>query len=179
MRDLWVFGYGSLMWRPGFDFEESHIGTLDGYHRALCVYSHVHRGTPETPGLVMGLSEGGHCQGMVFRVAAEQRDAVIAYLREREQVTSVYLEEFVPVVIASVTADGQSRTVEAVTYVADTAHRQYAGKLSIEEQVRIVSQGHGQAGPNIDYVLNTVDHLRDIHIEDRTLFDLADQLRRA
>ena len=103
MRDLWVFGYGSLMWRPGFDFEESYIGTLEGYHRALCVYSHVYRGSPENPGLVMGLSEGGSCQGMVFRVDASQREAVIDYLRAREQVTSVYLEEFVPVEIASVT----------------------------------------------------------------------------
>ena len=177
MRDLWVFGYGSLMWRPGFEFEESYIGSLQGYHRALCVYSHVYRGTPENPGLVMGLSEGGSCQGMVFRVAADRRDEVIAYLRAREQVTSVYLEEFVPVEIASVTADGAPRMVEAVTYIADTAHEQYAGKLSLEDQVGVVLKSKGEAGPNIDYVLNTVDHLKDIHIEDEALYDLADALR--
>nr|WP_320140877.1 gamma-glutamylcyclotransferase [uncultured Cohaesibacter sp.] len=177
MHDLWVFGYGSLMWRPGFDFEESYIGSLEGYHRALCVYSHVYRGSPENPGLVMGLSEGGSCQGMVFRVEASQREGVIDYLRAREQVTSVYLEEFAPVEIASITMDGAPRKVEAVTYIADTAHEQFAGKLSLEEQVEIVLKSRGEAGPNIDYVLNTVDHLKEINIEDEALYALADALR--
>nr|WP_321461131.1 gamma-glutamylcyclotransferase [uncultured Cohaesibacter sp.] len=177
MRDLWVFGYGSLMWRPGFPYEESHVGSLEGYHRALCVYSHVYRGSPEKPGLVMGLSAGGSCQGMLFRVAADQRDAVIDYLRAREQVTSVYLEEVVPVAISSDKVEGAPFIVDAVTYVADVGHEQYAGRLSLEEQVKIVQTSHGEAGPNIDYVLNTVDHLKDIDIEDEELFALAERLR--
>src|SRR5579863_5811480 len=92
--DLWVFGYGSLVWRPGFTFTDRQIATVRGYHRALCVYSHVHRGTPERPGLVLGLDRGGSRRGIVFRVSAEHRDATIAYLRAREQVTSVYKETY-------------------------------------------------------------------------------------
>jgi cation transport regulator ChaC len=90
--DRWVFGYGSLMWRPGFAFEEKRIATIHGYHRSLCVYSHVHRGTAEAPGLVLGLDRGGSCQGVAFRVRDENWNEVIDYLREREQVTSIYLE---------------------------------------------------------------------------------------
>ncbi|WP_316863068.1 gamma-glutamylcyclotransferase [uncultured Cohaesibacter sp.] len=177
MSDLWVFGYGSLMWRPGFDFVEARIGTLDGYHRALCVYSYVHRGTVEHPGLVMGLSEGGSCQGMVFRVPHGQRGAVIDYLRAREQVTSVYLEDYVPVRLRRRPEEQEDAVVSAVTYIADTQHEQFAGKLSLEEQCQIVLGSSGQAGPNIDYVLNTVDHLEEIQIRDDDLTSLANRLR--
>ncbi|SNY90801.1 cation transport protein ChaC [Cohaesibacter sp. ES.047] len=175
MDDLWVFGYGSLMWRPGFAFEEAHVAVLEGYHRSLCVYSYVYRGTPEKPGLVLGLARGGESIGMAFRAAGENRDAVIAYLREREQVTSVYLEE--TGTVRFLTGDRMGDDVLALTYVADPAHEQYAGKLSIEEQKRIVLAGEGKAGPNIDYVLNTVDHLKDIDIDDPELFALAEGLR--
>src|SRR4051794_26043268 len=96
-EDMWVFGYGSLMWRPGFPFVERRHAHLYGYHRALCVLSHVHRGTPEKPGLVLGLDRGGRCHGIAFRVAASEAAATVAYLREREQVTSVYLERYLPV----------------------------------------------------------------------------------
>jgi len=86
---FWVFGYGSLMWRPGFPFEESQLAMVRGYHRALCVYSHVHRGTPEQPGLVLGLDRGGSCKGIAFRVRETLMDETLAYLRDREQVTRV------------------------------------------------------------------------------------------
>ena len=85
-KEFWIFGYGSLMWRPGFDYVERHAAWIEGYHRALCVYSHVHRGTPERPGLVMGLDAGGDCRGVAFLVAPERRDATLAYLRARELV---------------------------------------------------------------------------------------------
>src|SRR6201995_4229898 len=91
-EDLWVFGYGSLIWRPGFSFAERRIATIHGYHRSLCIYSHVHRGTPERPGLVLGLDRGGACAGVAFRVAAARRVETLGYLRERELVTSVYRE---------------------------------------------------------------------------------------
>ena len=175
MRDLWVFGYGSLMWRPGFAFEEAFIAELSGYHRSLCVYSHVHRGCPDKPGLVLGLDDGGHCMGMVFRVVSGARQDVLDYLREREQTTMVYLECNLPVRLLDGSRAGEQ--IEAVTYVADHAHKQYAGKLPLAEQARIVQGSHGQSGPNIEYVINTADHLRELEIEDADLFALTDRLR--
>src|SRR5437879_13903720 len=113
--DLWVFGYGSLMWRPGFEFEERVPARLIGEHRALCVYSFVHRGTPEKPGLVLGLDRGGACRGVAFRIAQKNRAAPIAYLPEREQVTSVYRE-----VTRSVWLENEARQrVGALAYVVD------------------------------------------------------------
>src|SRR6185369_14763042 len=129
--DLWVFGYGSLMWRPGFDYVERIDAKLIGAHRALCVYSFVHRGTPERPGLVLGLDRGGACRGIAFRIAPADREPTIHYLREREQVTSVYLE-----VLRGVTLLGQPECrVQELTYVVDRGHPQYAGKLSIDERL--------------------------------------------
>ncbi|HEX3675269.1 MAG TPA: gamma-glutamylcyclotransferase [Rhizomicrobium sp.] len=167
--DLWVFGYGSLMWRPGFDFIERVPARLIGEHRALCVYSFVHRGTPEKPGLVLGLDRGGACRGVAFRVAAEKRGATVAYLRAREQVTSVYRE-----VMRSVWLEDDARQrVSALAYVVDRGHVQYAGRLSLAEQLRHVLQGHGQSGNNRDYVLSTVKAIEAAGFRDAPLHRLA------
>src|SRR5262245_42237164 len=131
MAQFWVFGYGSLMWRPGFAHLRAVPARLYGFHRHLCVYSHVHRGTPETPGLVRGLDRGGSCYGMAFEVARENRDATLAYLRAREQVTKVYREIFTPIRLLSRDAE----TVEAVAYVVDRSHHQYAGPLPVDAQL--------------------------------------------
>ncbi len=167
--DLWVFGYGSLMWRPGFDFIERAPARLIGEHRALCVYSFVHRGTPEKPGLVLGLARGGACRGIAFRVADKNRAATIEYLRAREQVTSVYRE-----VARSVWLENEARQrVSALTYVVDRGHVQYAGRLSLNEQLHHVVQGHGQSGPNRDYVLSTVKAIEAEGFRDTPLHRLA------
>jgi cation transport protein ChaC len=170
--DLWVFGYGSLMWRPGFEFIERVPARLIGEHRALCVYSFVHRGTPEKPGLVLGLDRGGACRGIAFRVAEQYRAATIAYLREREQVTSVYRE-----VTRSVWLEDDARQrVSALAYVVDRGHVQYAGRLSLAEQLRHVRQGHGQSGVNRDYVLATVKAIEAEGFRDPQLHQLAAML---
>ena len=167
--DLWVFGYGSLMWRPGFDYIERVPARLIGEHRALCVYSFVHRGTPEKPGLVLGLDRGGACRGIAFRVAEINRAATIAYLREREQVTSVYRE-----VMRSVWPENEARQrVSALVYVVDRGHVQYAGRLSLAEQLRHVRQGHGQSGVNREYVLSTVAAIEAEGFRDQQLHQLA------
>jgi len=171
MEQFWIFGYGSLMWRPGFDFLRSEPARVHGYHRSLCVYSHVHRGTPEQPGLVLGLDRGGSCHGMAFEVPPEKWLETIAYLRAREQVTSVYLEKR-----KSVTLIASGLMVEAVTYVVDRAHRQYAGVLddvAVEHHVR---SGRGVSGACADYVMNTLLHLRDMKIHDPALERLARRL---
>src|SRR6202050_4644965 len=126
-EDLWVFGYGSLMWRPGFEFLESIPARLIGLHRALCVYSFVHRGAPERPGLVLGLDRGGMCRGIAFRVAAAAREKTIAYLRAREQVTTVYLETMRRIELE----DAPKRQVRALCYTVDRGHVQYAGRLTL------------------------------------------------
>ena len=167
--DLWVFGYGSLMWRPGFDYLEKVAARLIGEHRALCVYSFDHRGTPERPGLVLGLDRGGACRGIAYRVAASLRGDTIAYLRSREQTTNVYRE-----VTRSVWLDNEPRErVSALTYVADRGHVQYAGRLSLAEQLRHVQQGHGQSGVNRDYVVATVKAIEAAGFRDGRLHQLA------
>jgi glutathione-specific gamma-glutamylcyclotransferase len=168
-EDLWVFGYGSLMWRPGFEFLEQVPARLIGEHRALCVYSFDHRGTPEKPGLVLGLDRGGACRGIAFRVAAKQRDEVIGYLRGREQTTHVYRE-----VMRSVWLENDARErVAALAYVVDRGHVQYAGRLSLHEQLRYVRQGHGRSGNNRDYVLETVRSIEAQGFRDSQLHQLA------
>ena len=167
--DLWVFGYGSLMWRPGFEFIEQLPARLIGEHRALCVYSFDHRGTPEKPGLVLGLDRGGACRGIAFRVAAERREATVAYLRGREQTTNVYRE-----VSRSVWLENQARQrISALAYVVDRGHVQYAGRLSLPEQLHFVQQGHGRSGNNRDYVLSTVKSIEAQGFRDPQLHQLA------
>ena len=167
--DLWVFGYGSLMWRPGFAFVEQVPARLIGEHRALCVYSFDHRGTPEKPGLVLGLDRGGACRGIAFRVAAKRRDDTVDYLRGREQTTHVYRE-----VMRSVWLENEARQrVSALAYVVDRGHVQYAGRLSLAEQLRYVRQGHGRSGNNRDYVLSTVKSIEAQGFRDPQLHQLA------
>jgi cation transport protein ChaC len=167
--DLWVFGYGSLMWRPGFEFIEQVPARLIGEHRALCVYSFDHRGTPEKPGLVLGLDRGGACRGVAFRVAPELRGRTVEYLRGREQTTNVYRE-----VWRSVWLGNEARQrVSALTYVVDRGHVQYAGRLSLIEQFHLVQQGHGRSGNNRDYVLATVRSIEAQGFRDEQLHRLA------
>jgi cation transport protein ChaC len=171
--DLWVFGYGSLMWRPGFGFIEQAPARLIGEHRALCVYSFDHRGTPEKPGLVLGLDRGGACRGIAFRIAASRRSDTVKYLRDREQTTHVYRE-----VMRSVWLENEARQrVSALTYVVDRGHVQYAGRLSLPEQLRHVQQGHGRSGNNRDYVLSTVKSIEAQGFRDEQLHQLALMLR--
>jgi glutathione-specific gamma-glutamylcyclotransferase len=174
-QDLWVFAYGSLMWRPGFEFAERCAARLVGAHRALCVFSHNHRGTPERPGLVLGLDQGGSCRGLAYRVLAARVTATIAYLREREQVTHVYRETMRSIWLAG----SPERRVSALCYVVDRGHPQYAGVLTLDEQMRLIRQGHGRSGPNRDYVIETVRALEALDCHDRQLHQLAERLRGA
>jgi cation transport protein ChaC len=167
MGDFWVFGYGSLIWRPGFAHVETRRAQLHGYRRSLCVYSFVHRGTRQRPGLVLGLDRGGSCVGLAFRVPGELRDEVIAYLRERELVTNVYLERTLKVRL-----DGGG-AVEAVAYIVDRKHEQYAGALDAAHAATVVRGAVGQSGNNEDYVLSTLKHLKALGIRDHWLEDVA------
>jgi cation transport protein ChaC len=168
--DLWVFGYGSLIWHPGFDFAEKRRATLAGYRRAFCMTSIHYRGTPEVPGLVLALhrADDGHCAGVAYRVAAPEAAGVLAYLRERELVSYAYDEARLPVRL-----DGGAQEVEAVTYVTNRTHPQYRGDLSIEDQAAIIARAVGPRGPNADYLRNTIEGLEALGIEDAELLRLA------
>ena len=170
MGNFWVFGYGSLMWRPGFAHVETRPARLAGAHRSLCVYSWVHRGTRQRPGLVLGLDHGGACRGLAFRVERQDRNTVIAYLRDREQVTNVYREVVRPVVL------DDRRRVRALLYVVDRRHEQYAGRLDLETQRRLILSARGRSGANVDYVINTARRLGELAIVDAALSELAESL---
>jgi cation transport protein ChaC len=170
-RSLWVFGYGSLMWRPGFAYARRCKATLRGWRRSLCVFSHVYRGSPERPGLVLGLDRGGACAGVAFEVEEALRETTIRYLREREQATAVYLERIAPITLE------RGERVLALTYVADRLHEQYAGRLDRETMLAYVRAGAGRSGDNPEYVLETHDHLQAMGVRDRDLEWLSAKLR--
>jgi cation transport protein ChaC len=161
---VWVFGYGSLMWRPGFDFVRAVPARIVGFHRCLCVYSHHYRGTPEKPGLVFGLDRGGFCEGVAFEVARADWPATYAYLCEREKITDIYQEFYEPVMLR-----GQADAVQALTFVVNRDHAQYAGELSDDEIYRLIKQGKGTSGACHDYVQNTLNRLRQLGIHDDRL----------
>ncbi|MGO9174421.1 MAG: gamma-glutamylcyclotransferase [Rhodomicrobium sp.] len=163
--DLWVFAYGSLMWRPDFRYGEASHALLEGAHRALCVYSVVHRGVPTAPGLVLGLDKGGRCEGMAFRVPAPLVKETRGYLHRRENVTNTYAALMKPVKLL----DGSHRSVPALCFLVNRYHRQYAGDLPIEKQAHLVRRSAGASGANIDYVVNTVEHLRALGVHDNRL----------
>jgi glutathione-specific gamma-glutamylcyclotransferase len=163
--DLWIFGYGSLMWRPGFAFEERVPALLTGYHRAFCITSTHHRGSPQRPGLVLGLDRGGTCQGVVYRVAARDAASVLSYLRVRELVNGVYREALSPMLLL----DGSHRTVRAITYIVERAHPSYAGVQSLARQAFMIRGARGLSGDNLDYLVNTVRYLQVSGIRERAL----------
>lgn len=167
----WVFGYGSLIWKPGFEFVRSVPALLKGAHRSLCIYSHRHRGTPEQPGLVFGLMRGGSCRGMAFEVDPRHWDEVHGYLRDREMDRGVYRESQ-----RAIRLDRGGGEVMALAFMVDERHVQFAGRLEIAEQLRLVRSGVGESGPNHEYVLATARHLEQLGIRDKHLSELVEQL---
>jgi len=161
--ERWVFGYGSLMWRPGFPFEERRAATLHGRRRAFCIYSVHHRGTFERPGLVLGLAPGGACRGIAYRIAEPAWPEVHAYLKDREQPTETYIEACAAVRLA----DG--RRVQALTFLSDVRHPQWAGALSLERQAELIAGAVGLSGRNVDYLRDLVDHLCAENIHDAAM----------
>jgi glutathione-specific gamma-glutamylcyclotransferase len=165
----WVFGYGSLMWRPGFQYQEAVPAVLRGYHRSFCVYSHHYRGTPLEPGLVLGLAPGGRCQGLAFRVATPQFASVKAYLDERELVSYAYRATYLPL-------ETPLGEVSAYTFVADPSHPQYAGQLSIEQAAQIIIRARGRAGLNRDYLIETLRRMEAEGLADERLHELLQRI---
>lgn len=169
---MWVFGYGSLVWNPEFPVAEMAVARLAGYVRSFCMSSIHHRGTPQDPGLVLALDarEGASCTGLALRVQSGAEDATLAQLRERELVSSAYVEHRLPLTLQ----DG--RDIEAVAYVIDPDHEQYLGALDLEQQARIIAHAVGGRGPNHEYLANTSSHLTELGIGDPDLDWLAERV---
>jgi len=197
-RTLWVFAYGSLIWNPGFDHLEARIARLDGYRRRFGLWSRHYRGTPERPGLVLGLdwAPGASCMGLAYRVCPSQDRAVRDYLHQRELVSYAYFETLYPVRFGRGTGDAgapeaggaeapeadgaeapEAGGAEAICYILDRSHPQYAGHLDADEQARIIAAAHGPSGPNAEYLMNTVAQLHVHGIADRDLDALAERVR--
>lgn len=170
---MWVFGYGSLLWNPGFPVARSEVATLQGYARSFCMSSIHHRGSEEKPGLVLALDEiaGTHCQGLALAVASGQEAETLDYLRERELISSAYLERDLTIELIS------GEAVTAVTYVIDPSHVQYCGGMELEKQAQIIAKAVGGRGPNTEYLYNTAEHLAEIGLGDEELEWLMERVR--
>jgi cation transport protein ChaC len=169
--DLWVFGYGSLMWNPGFAYCHKEPALLRGWHRSFCVYSQRYRGTPEKPGLVLGLDRGGTCRGMAFRIAVPDIATAMEYLWEREMTSGSYE-------LREVTLQLENREVKGRAFVVRRAHRNYAGRLSVDETARLILQGIGARGHCREYLQNTVRHLEQLGMVDGPLHRLELAVKR-
>ncbi len=169
--DLWIFGYGSLMWDPGFHHADSHPAVVHGYHRRFCVYSYTYRGTRARPGLVLGLDRGGTCKGIVYRVPRRSAEETLAYLWKRELDDGVYR-------LRKLRAKLTRRKIGAYSCVVDRSHPGYAAELSIEETARLICQGVGQRGLCADYLENTVRHIEALGLTDGHLHRLLEVVHR-
>lgn len=174
--DLWIFGYGSLMWRPDFPFVERRAARLTGHHRCFCIVSTHHRGSPQRPGLVLGLDRGGACQGVAYRVAPEDAARVLQYLRARELVNGVYREALLPLMLLDkndiseeASPHGERESVQAITYIVERCHPSYAGAPTLSRQAFMIRSARGLSGHNLDYLVNTVRHLQAVGIRERVL----------
>ncbi|WP_323036134.1 gamma-glutamylcyclotransferase [Pararhodobacter sp.] len=173
MQSLWVFGYGSLVWNPGFAWSSRQIARLDGYHRSFCMRSIHHRGTVEDPGLVLALDAADRacCHGVAFEIAPQIAEETLEYLRARELISAAYLE-----IEKDLTLE-DGRIVRAVTYVIDKDHVQYCGGLDLEEQARIIARAVGGRGPNTEYLYQTAAHLAELGLPDQELSWLSDRVK--
>jgi cation transport protein ChaC len=174
-EDLWIFAYGSLIWRPDFDYCEAKTATIHGMQRSLCIYSYVYRGTPEKPGLTLGLDrctpgQTASCKGLAYRIAKNKENEVLMMLRKREQINGIYHEICHPVTLET------GQTIKATTFIVDRAHEQYVGSLSFERQYEIVKNASGQSGTNCAYVIETAKAMQNYGINDETLNRLAQAL---
>lgn len=171
---MWVFGYGSLLWNPGFAYQHHKLARLNGYRRSFCMWSIHHRGTKDAPGLVLALdkSESSACYGLAFYITQKDEQETLAYLRERELISSAYMEVFVELI------DKEGVKDTAIAYIIDQSHVQYCAGLPLEQQAKIISSSVGARGPNAEYLFNTVAKLKSLDISDNELEWLEADVRR-
>ena len=169
-QDQWIFAYGSLLWRPEFEFIEQRLATLQGHHRALCLWSRINRGTPENPGLVFGLEQGGSCGGMVFRIPATQVSQIFKTLWAREMMTGAYHPSWID-------CQTEHGTVSALAFVINRQAQGYVPTLPMDDLIRIVMNAHGKYGSCFEYVEQTHLALQAVGIQDPHLEELMSRIR--
>jgi cation transport protein ChaC len=169
-QDLWLFAYGSLIWNPAFHFAERTVGRLRGWHRRFCLWTHLGRGTPENPGLMLGLDRGGACTGLLYRIRAEEVPCELEIVWRREMVTAAYRPHWVA-------ATGGPGCVRALTFVINRTHERYAGRLDDLHIIRAIATAEGPMGRCADYLFHTAEHLAELGLADRTLERLARAVR--
>ncbi len=165
-QDLWVFGYGSLIWNPAFHYVEKRPALLQGWHRRFCLKLFIGRGSPETPGVMLGLDQGGACHGVAFRIAAAKVREELGILWQREMYGGAYHARLLQLE----TAEGP---ISAVTFVINRDHPRYIRELSLEQTVALISTGCGDLGTCREYLENTVTHLRELGLNDDGLARIA------
>ena len=169
-EDAWLFAYGSLIWCPMIVFSEQRLATLYGFHRRFCLSTKIGRGTPEQPGLLLGLESGGSCHGVAFRIASKDVDRELKLIWNREMVAGSYT----PRLVKLKTEHGP---VQAVTFVINREHENYAGRLSSETVADIIAKAGGPLGNCADYLFSTEEHMRELDLHDRQMFHLCDMVR--
>ncbi|UUX51916.1 gamma-glutamylcyclotransferase [Nisaea acidiphila] len=167
--DAWLFGYGSLIWNPTIHFAESRCATAHGYHRRFCLQTHLGRGSPETPGLTLGLDRGGCCRGVAFRIPRETALEELEIVWRREMVSDAYIPRWL-------TLSSEEGPIRAIGFVMNRDHERYVGQLPEEEMARTIERAHGFLGPCAEYLFNTVEHLDELGIPDRGLTRLRDRV---
>lgn len=169
---FWVFGYGSLLWNPGFTPARKVKARLHDYHRSFCMLSIHHRGSEQDPGLVLALDTqpGGQCTGVAFQVSEDEEDSVLEMLRERELISSAYYEDTVDLVT------DENETISALAYIISRDHAQYC-QFDLEKQAQIIAHAVGGRGPNTEYLFNTADHLKEMGIKDDDMTWIAQRVR--
>jgi cation transport protein ChaC len=170
-EDIWVFGYGSLMWNPAFHFTERRLGTIRGWHRRFCLWLSRGRGSPEQPGLMLALDRGGTCRGVAFRVPAAQVRQELLLVWRREMLSGAYLARWVTLM----TEDGP---IPAVTFVVNQAHKRYSGKLTATETADRILTASGELGSCLDYFERTIRILRTLQVNDAALERIETEIDR-
>lgn len=161
LGDLWVFAYGSLLWKPGFEPEDREPARLEGYHRRFCVLSRIYRGTPQLPGLVLGLAAGGDCHGLALRIGRARLEETLDYLWDREMQTGIYFARQLSLVLGR-----EGRTGTALAFVVNPDHEQFCGSLDDDAAADRIVTASGTCGSNLDYFLNTIELLNEHGLPD-------------
>jgi cation transport protein ChaC len=171
--DVWLFAYGSLIWNPMIHFTDKRIATVHGYHRRFCLWTHLGRGSVETPGLILGLDHGGACRGLAYRISQAEAEAELLLLWQREMITGAYCPRWVPIV----TKEGGRGW--AIAFLINRSHARYAGVVSEDRMVAAISCAKGPLGPCAAYLFDTASHLDALGIRDARLLRLRDLVAQA